>query len=46
MKRTEYNGLKRHLETITAIAEGLWNGFVVSGVLLVSAFLMNRFWIF
>ena len=29
-----------------AIAEGLWNGFVVSGVLTVSAFLINKFWIF
>jgi len=29
-----------------AIAEGLWNGFVISGVLTISAFLVDRFWIF
>jgi len=45
MKSTEYNGRKRSLETIAAIGEGLWNGIVVSGVMLISAFLINRFWI-
>ena len=46
MKSTEYNDHKQHVGTLVAIAEGLWNGIVVSGVLTVSVVLINKFWIF
>ena len=46
MKSTEYNDHKQYVETLVAIAEGLWNGVVVSGVLTVSVFLISKFWAF
>lgn len=46
MKSAEYNDRKQYVDTLVAVAEGLWNGLVVSGVLTVSVFLFNKFWIF
>lgn len=37
---------KRYTATAIAAAEGLWNGTVVSGVLVLSAWLIKNFWIF
>lgn len=34
------------MDTVKAVAEGLWNGVVVSGVLLVSAILIRSVTIF
>jgi len=45
MKTVEYNDRKRYLSVVMAVAEGLWNGVVVSGVLAISAFLIKQFWL-
>jgi hypothetical protein len=41
MKNTYLENKMAVVSTITAIAEGLWNGMVISGVLLVSAVLIK-----
>lgn len=41
MKSIELDERKKHMSTVIAIAEGLWNGVVVSGVLVVSAMLIK-----
>lgn len=46
MKSVEINDRKRYRDTVIAIAEGVWNGIVVSGVMTISALLIERFWIF
>lgn len=46
MKSMEYDNRKRYLSTAMAIAEGVWNGIVVSGVMTISVFLIDTFWIF
>lgn len=45
MKSIELDFRKKYLNTVMAVAEGLWNGAVVSGVLTVSALLIKNFWI-
>ena len=42
MKRTYLENKEAVADTLTAIAEGLWNGVVISGVLLVSALLIKH----
>jgi hypothetical protein len=46
MKDIEWEARKKYFSAIMAVTEGLWNGVVISGVLAVSALLVNRFWIF
>ncbi len=46
MKSVEYKSRRKQLDTVIAIGEGLWNGLVVSGVIAVSAFLIDTFWFF
>lgn len=41
MKNIEIGAKKKYLKTMTAVAEGLWSGIVVSGVLAVSAVLIK-----
>lgn len=41
MKSLEYNDRKKYLNTIAAVGEGIWNGIVVSGILVISAFLIR-----
>ncbi len=41
MKNLEYNDRKKYLSTMVAVGEGIWNGIVVSGILVVSAFLIR-----
>jgi len=45
MRSVECNDRKKYFGIAVAVAEGLWNGVVVSGVLAISAFLINRFWL-
>lgn len=46
MKSIDYDNRKKFLSTAMAIAEGVWNGVVVSGVMAISVFLIDQFWIF
>lgn len=46
MKGFGLDSRKRYMSTVISVAEGLWNGIVVSGVLIVSALLIKSFWIF
>lgn len=41
MKSIELIKKKKNLDTIIAVAEGLWNGIVVSAVLVVSVMLVR-----
>lgn len=45
MKSIQHIARKKHLGTAIAIAEGIWNGIVVSAVMTVSAYLIHTFWI-
>jgi hypothetical protein len=45
MKSIGLHGSKKNVATFIAIMEGLWNGAVVSAVLVVSAFLIKNFWL-
>lgn len=44
MKRIVVDTRKKSMLTIIAVGEGVWNGIVVSGVLAVSAMLINWAW--
>ncbi len=44
MKEIEFDTRKKSIATMLAIGEGLWNGIVVSGVLVVSAMLIKWTW--
>lgn len=46
MKSVRCDSRKKYLITAMAIAEGVWNGLVVSTVITISAFLVDTFWIF
>lgn len=46
MKSIQFDVRKKYMSTVMAVAEGLWNGIVVSGVLIVSAILIKSAWIF
>jgi len=45
MRSVECSSRKKYFGIAVAVAEGLWNGAVVSGVLTISAFLIKRFWL-
>lgn len=44
MKSIQLEVRKKYMNTVMAVAEGLWNGIVVSGVLIVSAMLIKCVW--
>ncbi len=46
MKTINLDSRKKYLGTLMAVAEGLWSGVVVSGVLVISAFLIKSVWLF
>lgn len=46
MKSIQLEVRKKYMRTVVAVAEGLWNGIVVSGVLIVSAMLIKCVWFF
>jgi len=41
MRSIQVEVRKKYLSTLVAVAEGLWNGIVVSGVLVVSVLLIK-----
>jgi len=45
MRSVECRGRKKYFDIAVAVAEGLWNGAVVSSVLAISAFLIKSFWL-
>jgi tetrahydromethanopterin S-methyltransferase subunit F len=46
MRSTGLDSRKKYVGVMISVAEGVWNGVVVSGVLVVSALLIDEFWIF
>lgn len=46
MKSIQVDIRKKYMSIVMAVAEGLWNGIVVSGVLTVSAMLIKSVWLF